>query len=67
MKAYIDRRKCPASDEFCKPIRECPEKALLWIEDEADAFGARIEVVEEKCTGCGVCVELCCSECIELV
>jgi len=66
MKAYIDKRKCPASSQFCKPILECPEKAISWIEDNEEAFGARIVIDKELCTGCGVCVPLCCSDCIEV-
>ena len=66
MKAYIDKRKCPASNKFCKPIAQCPENAMTWVEDEEEAFGARIEVDENKCTGCGICVPLCCSDCIEV-
>jgi len=66
MKAYVDKRKCPAGDRFCKPITECPEKAIVWIEDAEEPFGARIEIDEHKCNGCGICVPLCCSNCIEL-
>ena len=66
MKAHIDKRKCPASNQFCQPIVKCPEKAMKWVEDEEEAFGARIEIDESKCAGCGVCVPLCCSECIEV-
>jgi Pyruvate/2-oxoacid:ferredoxin oxidoreductase delta subunit len=64
MKAYIDKRKCPASNEFCKPLAECPEKAISWIEDEDEPFGSRMEIDAVKCTGCGICVPLCCGDCI---
>jgi len=66
MKAFIDKRKCPADNRFCKPVTECPEKAITWIEDENEPFGARMEVDAEKCTGCGICAPLCCADSIEL-
>ena len=47
-------------------VMNCPAKAIAWVEDEEEAFGARIEVDEDKCTGCGICAPLCCSACIEL-
>ena len=66
MKACIDKRKCPADNRFCKPVVECPEKAILWIEDEDEPFGGRMEIDEEKCSGCGICIPLCCGDAIEL-
>jgi len=66
MKAYIDKRKCPAYYDMCKPIKECPANALKWIADDKEKFRARIEVAKEKCTGCGACIPLFCGNCIEL-
>jgi len=66
MKAYIDKRKCSSDNRICKPITECPEKAISWIEDEDEPLGSRMEIDEEKCTGCGICVPLCCGDAIEV-
>jgi len=66
MKAYIDKRKCSSDNRICKPLTECPEKAISWIEDEDEPFGSRMEIDEAKCTGCGICVPLCCGDCIEV-
>jgi len=66
MKAYIDKRKCPSENRMCKPLVECPEKAISWIEDDDEPLGSRMEIDEEKCTGCGICVPLCCGNCIEI-
>jgi len=64
MKAYIDKRKCSSDNRICKPIKECPAKAILWIEDEDEPLGSRMEIDEEKCTGCGTCIPLCCGDAI---
>lgn len=66
MKAYIDKRKCAAQPEFCEPSRKCPEKAFTFTEDEDEPLGGRMELDPDKCTGCGICVSLCCGNCIEL-
>jgi len=66
MKAYVDKRKCYSDNRLCKLITECPVQAIQWIEDEDEPLGSRIEIDEEKCTGCGICVPLCCGACIEL-
>jgi len=66
MKAYIDKRKCASEKSFCKPLTECPEKAISWIEDNDEPLGSRTVIDEAKCTGCGICVPLCCGDGIEL-
>jgi len=66
VKAYIEKRKCSADKRICKPLAECPVKAIAWIEDEDEPLGCRMEIDTEKCTGCGTCVPLCCGDCIEL-
>ena len=66
MKAHIDKRKCSSDNRICKPLKECPEKAISWIEDDEEPLGSRMEIDEEKCAGCGVCVPLCCGDCIEV-
>ena len=66
MKAYIDKRKCSSDNRICKPLKECLEKAISWIEDEDEPLGSRMEIDADKCTGCGICVPLCCGNCIEI-
>ena len=66
MKAYIDKRKCSSDNRICKPLKECPEKAISWIEDDEEPLGSRMEIDEDKCTGYGICVPLCCGDCIEI-
>ena len=66
MKAYIDKAKCASEKAMCKPLVECPVKAISWIEDDDEPLGSRTVIDEEKCTGCGICVPLCCGDCIEL-
>lgn len=66
MKAYIDKRRCASDARICKPLKECPQGAIAYVEDEEEPLGSRMEVREELCTGCGLCVDLCCGSCIEL-
>jgi len=66
MKAYIDKHKCYSDNRLCKPLTDCPAKAISWIEDDDEPLGSRIVVDEDKCTGCGSCLPLCCGDCIEL-
>lgn len=64
MKAYIEKNKCASDNRICKPLKECPKKAISWIEDEP--LGSRMEIDEQLCDGCGICVPLCCGSCIEI-
>lgn len=66
MKAYIDSKKCASQKAICKPFAECPQKAIVYTEDEDLPLGSKMEVSEELCVGCGHCVEICCGHCIEL-
>ncbi|NLO12769.1 MAG: 4Fe-4S binding protein [Clostridiales bacterium] len=66
MIAVIDRRKCASDQRICKPLRECPTSAIFWVEDEDEPLGSRMEIDPEKCDGCGICVPLCCGNCIEM-
>jgi NAD-dependent dihydropyrimidine dehydrogenase PreA subunit len=66
MKAYIDMDKCASDNRICKPLKECPVGAINWIEDDDEPLGSRMEINNESCTGCGICVDLCCGHCIEL-
>jgi len=66
MKAVIDKRKCASDNRICKPMKECPVGAITWVEDEEELLGSRMEIDQEKCNGCGICVPLCCGNCIEV-
>ncbi len=66
MKAFIIKERCAADNRICKPLSECPSKAIAWVEDDEEPLGCRMEVDLEKCDGCGICVPLCCGNCIEL-
>jgi len=66
MRAYIDKQKCYSENRICKPVKECPQQAISWIEDDDEPLGSRMELDENKCTGCGTCVPLCCGDAIEL-
>lgn len=66
MKAYIDKRKCAAQPGICQPLAKCPANAIAYTEDENEPLGGRMELDAEKCNGCGICVSLCCGNCIEL-
>lgn len=66
MKAYIDKNKCASDNRICKPLKQCPTGAISWVEDDDEPLSSRMEVDSDKCTGCGICVGLCCGHCIEL-
>ena len=66
MKAYIDKNKCASDHRICKPLQECPEKAISCVEDEDEPLGSRMELDTSKCNGCGICVDLCCGHCITM-
>ena len=66
MRASIDKRKCLSERRICKPLTECPVQAISWVEDEEEPLGSRMELDETKCTGCGICVSLCCGDAIEM-
>lgn len=67
MKAYIDKQKCASDPRMCNPLKQCPAGAISWIEDDDEPLGSRMEVDDDKCSGCGSCVGSCCGNCIELV
>ncbi len=66
LKAFIDTRFCGANEDHCRPMRECPNEAIEIIVDENSGFGQRFVVNEEKCDGCGACIDICCGDCMEL-
>ena len=66
MKAYIDKQKCASEKSICQPLKDCSKGAISWVEDDDEPLGSRMEVDDEKCDGCGICVQLCCGQCIEI-
>ncbi len=56
----------PAERRMCKPLSDCPTKAIEGIEDADEPLVRRMEISAEKCDGCGICVTLCYGNCIEL-
>jgi NAD-dependent dihydropyrimidine dehydrogenase PreA subunit len=66
MKPVINKRRCPAQKEICKAIPACPAEALTYVVDENELMGGKIVVDESLCNECGICVEKCCGQAIEL-
>lgn len=66
MKAYIDKKKCASDNRICKPLKDCPKNAISWVQDNDEPIGSRMEVDHGKCDGCGICITLCCGQCIEV-
>jgi NAD-dependent dihydropyrimidine dehydrogenase PreA subunit len=67
MKPVINKRKCPAQKEMCRVIPACPTQAMAYIEDENEPLGGKIVIDEALCNECGLCVQECCGNAIELV
>ena len=65
MRPFILKEKCSAQPGICPPLKECPQKAVFYVEDENEAIGGRIEIDDSKCDGCGICVDICCGNSIE--
>lgn len=66
MKPVLNERKCPAQGQICPAIPACPEGAILYVEDPDAPLGGRIVFDDERCNGCGACVDACCGAAIEL-
>ncbi len=66
MKPIINKRKCPAQKELCKAIPACPDNALHYVADENEPLGGKIVINEAVCNACGLCVEACCGNAIEM-
>ncbi|MHB1153451.1 MAG: 4Fe-4S binding protein [Eubacteriales bacterium] len=65
MKAYINKAKCISDNRVCRPLKQCPENAITWIEDDDELLGSRMQLDRDKCSGCGLCVDLCYMHSIE--
>ena len=66
MKAFIDLNRCAVQMEICRPIKECPNQAIIYTEDESALLGAKMEVITAQCEGCGTCIDVCCGDAISL-
>jgi Pyruvate/2-oxoacid:ferredoxin oxidoreductase delta subunit len=67
MKPVINKRKCPMQGQICKAIPACPHGAILYIADKEAPLGGRIIIEYEKCDECGICVNECCGDAIDLI
>jgi Pyruvate/2-oxoacid:ferredoxin oxidoreductase delta subunit len=67
MRPVINKRKCPAQKEICKAIQACPTEALAYVADENEPLGGKIVLDEALCSECGICVEECCGQAIEMM
>jgi NAD-dependent dihydropyrimidine dehydrogenase PreA subunit len=67
MKPVINKQKCPAQKEMCQAIQACPDGAMKYIEDDNEPLGGKIIVDEALCSECGLCVEACCGQAIDMM
>jgi len=67
MPPIINKRKCPAQKEICKVILACPNEAISYVEDDDEPLGGKIVIDQVLCSDCGICVEECCGNAIEIV
>ena len=66
MTAVLNKRKCPAQNFMCQPITACPTGAITYQEDENEPLGGKILINSELCNDCGLCIDACCGQAIEL-
>jgi formate hydrogenlyase subunit 6/NADH:ubiquinone oxidoreductase subunit I len=66
MKPHIIKERCAADPRICPPMKDCPMQAFSYVEDDAEPIGGRVEIDLEKCSGCGLCADICCGSCIEM-
>jgi Pyruvate/2-oxoacid:ferredoxin oxidoreductase delta subunit len=66
MQAVLNKRKCAAQKDICRPIQVCPTQAILYIEDENEPLGGKIVIEAALCNGCGLCVPECCGSAIDM-
>jgi len=64
MSLVIDKKKCPAQQVLCKAIPACPAQAIVYVVDENEPLGGRIEIKPALCNECGACIEACCGKAI---
>jgi len=66
MQPVIIKERCAAQPDICPPMKQCPQQAVYFVEDEDEPIGGRVEIDIDKCDGCGKCAEICCGSCIEM-
>jgi Pyruvate/2-oxoacid:ferredoxin oxidoreductase delta subunit len=66
MPPIVNRRKCPAQKELCKVIAACPTAAISYVEDDKERLGGKIVIDDVLCNDCGICVQECCGQTIEM-
>ena len=66
MPAVINKRKCAAQENICLPITTCPAGAITYSADENEPLGGKIKIDAALCNDCGLCVEACCGQAIEI-
>jgi len=66
MPAVINKRKCAAQENICLPITTCPSEAIAYVADDNEPLGGRIIIDITLCDDCGVCVDACCGQAIEI-
>jgi len=72
---FIAKLKFPYCRTTYECIKACPENAITQGPDRLPTnmcFGIEMlpgkpEIDEEKCTGCGICVEVCPNNALEMV
>lgn len=64
MLAHILTELCKVDKDECRAMQVCKQNAIYYIKDDTDLLGGRIAVNYKKCTGCGECKKVCCSNAI---
>jgi Pyruvate/2-oxoacid:ferredoxin oxidoreductase delta subunit len=64
MRVKIIDERCPAQTDICQPIKQCPAKAITYKADLEAPLGGRMSIDQDKCDGCGICIDLCCGQAI---
>ena len=50
---------CCGIRTMCKPIRACPNGAVVWTPKKGSKMKGIISFDYDRCTACGECVEAC--------
>lgn len=62
----LNKRRCSAQEQLCLAIPACARGAVIYVPDEDEPLGGRIEIDYTRCDGCGQCAEQCCGQAIEM-
>lgn len=63
----IDQTQCCGMKSYCKPLGKCPTGAFVWTSIDNSPEKGIISIDENKCTGCGICIDTCACGIIRLV